>query len=46
MIDPTHILALCQPGFVRQQVRTVFWGRSHCVGGRESVRRGWGFRKP
>jgi len=43
MIHTSHILALSQPGFVLQQVRTVFSGGDSRGQRRDSFWRGWGF---
>jgi len=44
MIDSIHILALSQPEFVRQQVRSMFSGGQPTR--RESFWRSWGFPEP
>jgi hypothetical protein len=44
MIHPIDILALSQPEFVRQQVRSMFSDR-HAIR-RESFWRSWGFPEP
>lgn len=45
MIQPIHILALSQPGFVQQQVRFLFCG-GECEQRRTSFWRGWSFPEP
>ncbi len=44
MIHPIDILALSQPEFVRQQVRSMFSGGQAIR--RESFWRSWGFPEP